>query len=151
MEQFVKDNLGRHKQFALATVDETGSPWVVCLNLAYDEKFNIIWKSSKETEHSRHITKNPYVSVCVFSETEDVGDFGFYAKAIAHEVTNDDELNKLIVARFTKANKPAPNISELSGDSPMRLYYAEIQEAWANDDRHLKVPINIGVLRNAEL
>lgn len=124
MEQFVKDNIRQHKQFALATVDEKGSPWVVCLNLAYDEKFNVIWKSSKETEHSKHIAKNPNVSICVFSETEGVGDFGFYAKAVAYEVTNEAELNKFIDIRFTKAGKPAPNILELSGDSPMRLYYA---------------------------
>lgn len=42
IRKFVLDNLDRHKQFALGTVDETGKPWAVCLNLAYDDKFNII-------------------------------------------------------------------------------------------------------------
>lgn len=151
MEQFVRDNLGRHKQFALGTVDENGSPWTVCLNLAYDEKFNIVWKSSKQTDHSKHISTNPQVAICVFSEIEGVGDFGFYAKATAYEVTDEEELKRLVEIRFTRAGKQTPNITELSGNSPMRLYYAEIQEAWVNDNRHLKTPVNLEVLRNAEL
>ncbi len=147
MEQFVRDNLARHKQFALATVDETGKPWVVCLNLAYDEKFNFIWKSSKETEHSKHIAANPNVAICVFSETEEVGDFGFYTKALAHEVVDGEELVRLIDLRFTQAGKPTPELSEVSGDSLMRLYYAEIDEAWVNDNRHLKIAVNLDELR----
>jgi uncharacterized protein YhbP (UPF0306 family) len=147
IKKFITDNIGRHKQFALATVDEQGKPWAVCLNLAYDEKFNIIWKSLKTTEHSKHVSANPDVAICIFSETEGVGDFGLYLKAKAREVTDDEELRRLIDVRFTQKGKPAPDVSEFLGDSPARLYYAEVTEAWVNDDRHLKQVVDLEALR----
>lgn len=147
IKKFITDNIDRHKQFALATVDEQGKPWTVCLNLTHDDQFNIIWKSVKTTEHSRHIQAHPDVAICIFSETDGVGDFGLYMKARAREVTDVDEIKRLIDIRFTQKGKPTPDVAEFQGDAPARLYYAEVTEAWVNDDRHLKQPVDLDFLR----
>lgn len=146
--QLVKDNIGRHKQFVLATVDEQGKPWAVCLNLCYDEQFNVIWKSVKDTEHSKHVRARPDVAICIFSETPELGDFGIYMKARAHEVSDEDEARRLIDLRFTKRGRPTPDVSHFLGDGPERLYYAEVTEAWINTDDHIKTPVDLIHLRH---
>lgn len=146
--EFILRHLERHPQFALGTVDQSGKPWVVCLNLAYNNKINIIWKSSKETEHSKHIRSNPNVSICIFSETKEIGDFGFYTKAIAHEVTDENELKHCLNVRYKEKGKEVPAISKFLGNSPDRIYSAEIQEAWVTDNRHIKTGVDLETLRS---
>lgn len=141
--RFIRENIGRHKQFALGTVDSAGQPWVVCLNLAYDDKLNIIWKSEKSTEHSNHIQNNPTVSICIFSETDEVGDFGFYARAVAREITDEEELRQAIKIRFEDKGKLAPPIEEFIGNSKVRLYKAILSDLWLNDDVHEKIKIDL--------
>lgn len=146
--KFILDNLPRHKQFALATINSDGSPWVVCVNLAYDDQVNFIWRSLKSTEHSKNVNARPYVSMCVFSEIPEVGDFGYYCKAVAHEVNDEEELKRLLAVRY--AGKEAPPTSEFLGDAPGRLYYTKVTEAYINDDRHIKTRVDLKVLkRNA--
>lgn len=81
MQEFILSNLSRVKEFSLATVDQAGEPWVVAINLCYDNQLNIIWHSEKDTEHSKHIRDNPNVAICIYDDFADIGDFGFYAKA----------------------------------------------------------------------
>lgn len=144
--RFVLRNLPRHKLFVLGTIDPLGRPWVVCLNLSYDKDINIIWKSLKNTEHSKHIRKNPNVSICIFSHDEKIGDFGFYTKAIAKEVTDKKELKHYLKVRY--AGKEVPDTKEYLGKSPVRIYVAKVKQAWINDDRHIKAIVDMKVLRN---
>ena len=146
---FITENLGSHKQFALATVDRDGKPWTVCLNLTYDELGNIIWKSEKSTQHSNHILTNPEVAICIFSENEARGDFGLYCRAKAHEVTEISELNRLIKIRFALKGKPIPKVSDFLGESNSRIYYAEIYKMYFNDDKHIKTKVDLSKLRSA--
>lgn len=143
--RFVLRNLPRHKLFVLGTIDPLGRPWVVCLNLSYDKDINIIWKSLKNTEHSKHIRKNPNVSICIFSHDEKIGDFGFYTKAIAKEVNGEKQLEHCLAVRY--AGKSVPDTKEFLDKSPMRIYTAKISQAWINDDRHIKCKIDLKVLR----
>lgn len=145
---FILKHLPSHSQFALGTVDESGKPWVVCLNLAYDKKLNIIWKSNKNAEHSKHVRGNPNVAVCVFSETKEIGDFGFYSKALAHEVTDESELKDCLDARYKAKGKEAPPLSKFQGESPDRIYIAKLKEAWVTDKSHQKIKVDLEMLRN---
>ena len=145
--EFVWRELPRHKQFALGTVDDNGKAWVVCVNLSFDAKLNIFWKSLKDTEHSKHIAQRPDVSICIFSESKGVGDYGFYTYATAREATTEEEINYVIKHRY--AGKEAPPASDFMGDAEARLYIAEISEAWINDDRHLKQPVDKEALKEA--
>lgn len=143
--KFILDNLGRHGHFALATVGEDGKPWVVCVNLAVDDQVNFIWRSLTDTEHSKNVNSRPDVSVCVFSKTPETGDFGYYCKAVAHEVNNEEELKRLLAFRY--AGKEVPPTSEFLGDAPGRIYYAKVTEAYINDDRHIKSKVDLEVLK----
>jgi hypothetical protein len=87
------------------------------------------------------------VSICVFNHSLEFGDFGLYIKAKAHEVTDADELAKCLDFRFTKKGKEAPSQDEFLNESSVRIYRAEVMEAWVNDSRHVKAPIDLDVLR----
>lgn len=143
--RFILDNLPRHEHFALATTGDDAKPWVVCVNLAFDAEINFIWRSLTATEHSKNVNARPDVSICVFSKTEGVGDFGFYCKAVAREVNDEEELKRLLAVRYR--GREAPPTSEFLGDSPGRLYCAKVSEAWINDDRHIKSPVDLNILR----
>lgn len=147
--KFILENLPRHRQFALGTVDEAGRPWVVCIGLTYDDQLNVIWKSRTDAEHSKHILKNPNVSMCIFSRTEENGEFGFYTRAIAREISDKEELTTCLDWKYAKKGREVPPASSLLSESQYRIYLAEIKEAWVTDDRHLKIGVDLVVLRNA--
>ncbi|MDB5259454.1 MAG: pyridoxamine 5-phosphate oxidase family protein [Candidatus Taylorbacteria bacterium] len=146
--RFILEHLPRHKHFVLATVDADAQPWAVCLNLSFDATFRVIWKSKKDTQHSAHISHNPNVSVCIFSQEKEIGDFGVYAKASAHEVIDVAELDHCINIRFRQKGKEIPAASKLLDDAPERIYIAEVRELWVNDSRHLKIPVDLPTLRD---
>ncbi len=143
--QFVWRELARHKQLSLATVDEQGNPWNVCVNLSYEDDLNIFWKSLTATEHSKHIAVNPNVAICIFSENAEVGDYGLYLSCKAREAVTDEEISYVIKHRYE--GKKTPPIDDFKGASPARLYIAEAVEVWVNDDRHTKTKVDLTVLR----
>jgi hypothetical protein len=145
--RFILDNLPGHKQFALGTIDDSGKPWVVCLSSAFDNDLTFLWVSAAGTEHSQHIAARPDVSICIFSDNEPRGDFGFYTKCTAHEVTDEAELTTMLGVRFSQKGKEVPPASEYMGKSPMRLYAATINEAWVIDDGQHKTAVDLTVLR----
>ena len=145
--EFVFHNLIKHKQFALGTIGQDNAPWVVCLNLIIDNRLNFIWKSKLDTLHSNHLTNNPEVAICVFSESEDVGDFGFYAKATAYAVIDEEELKQCLQVRYAAKGKEIPPMNLFLDSADQRIYIAKISEAWVNDDRHIKLPVNLELLR----
>ncbi len=145
---FIIQNLPRHQLMALATVDTSNIPWVVCVGLSHDSQMNIIWKSDRKSEHSKNISRNPEVSICIFSHEKEIGDFGFYIKAIAHEITDEEELISALKARYAKKGIPSPPHTDFLGNSSSRIYSAQIREAWVTDDRHLKISVNLDDLKN---
>lgn len=145
--RFVLEHLPRHKQFTLATTDAHNWPWAVCLNLLIDNHMNVIWQSRHDTEHSRHVRAKAEVAICIASETEPLGDFGFSARALAYEVTDKSELAQLLQLRARQKNQPPPPLDDYIDPAPYRIYKAILQEAWINDDRHIKTRIDLQVLR----
>jgi hypothetical protein len=144
---FVLRNISNHKQFTLATTDKNSLPWAVCLSLAIDKSCNVIWQSRAATEHSKHIAQQPEVAICIFSETDERGDLGLYARATACEVTDHQELAGLLKVRFEQRNQPIPPLDGYLAPAPYRLYYATLKELWVNDDRHIKTKVDLAVLR----
>ncbi len=143
---FIRKSLPRHNLMALATINPDGSPWVVCVNLTYDDEMNIYWKSSVSTVHSKNIARNNKVSICVFSHTSGHGDFGFYCNATARVITDHDEIMHILDVKYSQKNLPVPPVSDFLGESRLRLYCATLSECWINDDRHIKAPVDLSVL-----
>jgi general stress protein 26 len=144
---FVLSNLARHDLMAIATVDTDGKPWVVCVNLSYDNDLNIYWKSAKNSEHSKNVKENEDVGICIFSHSEEVGDFGFYLKAKAREVVDSAELSHAIDVKYQQKGLEVPKPSDFLDPSTRAMYCAVVSEAWINDDRHTKTPVDLSVLR----
>jgi hypothetical protein len=144
---FILANLKRHDLMAIATVDTVGKPWVVCVNLSYDTDLNIYWKSAKGSEHSKNITENEDVGICIFSHNDEVGDFGFYLKAKVHEVVDGDELAHAIKVKYEQKGLEVPPASDFLEPSSRAMYCAVVSEAWINDDRHTKTPVDLSILR----
>lgn len=147
--EFVMENVPRHKHFTLATADHEGKPWAVYLQLNYDEQFNIFWVSRRHTDHSTHIESNPFVALCIASESDRVGDFGLYIRAEAKAVEDETEIERLLNIRSKRNGRLYENVQEYIGDSPARLYIAEPKEAWVNDDSHVKKMVDLDRLRQA--
>ena len=142
---FILQNLPSHKMLALATVGADGKPWAVCVHTAFDMHVGFIWRSQVSAEHSKNIQARPDVSICAFSNSPKIGDFGFYCNAVAKEVGDEAELTKLLAIFYQ--GREVPKVSEFTGDSLARLYYALPTEAWVTDDRHKKTAVDLEVLR----
>lgn len=145
---FVSRCIARHNLIALATTNQDGTPWVVCVNLTMDNNLNFIWRSDKNAEHSQNIAKNSAVSICVFSQLPDIGDFGFYSQATAREISDHNKLVNAIDVKYQQKGLPVPPISDFVGESNLRLYSAQVTSAWVNDDQHIKTKIDLDVIKN---
>ena len=113
----VREYLSKAKYVTIAVIDEDGKPWAVPLAIQKYHDGKIEWFSKTDTVHSRAISRNPAIAMSIFTTKHDEqGEYGFYAKAVARK--------KL----------PLP--------TGLGLYEADIVEAWYNDERHNKKPID---------
>jgi hypothetical protein len=120
----------------LATADLDGTPWATPVWFAHDDLDRLYWLSWPGSRHSQLIERRPEVAVTVF-DTHAVPNEGtaFYATARARRCPDErlDEgleiLNRRSVAQgigeFTRA--------QISGESRLRLYVAEVTDAWVLD------------------
>ena len=149
VKRFITDGLPHHPQCVVATTDDTGQPWAVCVAFGHDNQFNIFWRSVRDTEHSRHLRARPDIAICIFSDTDERGEFGLYLKAKAHEVTDPAEAQRLLEHLAARKNRSPEDPAKYQNPSPLRLYYATVTAAWINDDSHVKTPVDLEVLRHA--
>lgn len=148
IKQFISTNIAKIKHVTIGTLDDDGKPWVVVVSLSYDNKYNVIWQSRNDTEHSKYIASRPDVGICIFNNFPDIGNVGIYAKARAYEITDEQELAEKLKIRFDLLGKPVPSPTDFIGDSPMRLYYAEVDEMWINSADFVKREVDLEVLRS---
>lgn len=147
--RFVTENLARHAYAVISTINEDGSPWAVCVAVNVSPQLEIVWLSRTDTLHSRNIERDERVSICIYSKSEETGDFGFYARAKAHAVDDPIERAACIDLK-TSQNGKAPPDSVVSGEAPLRFYKAVADAVWVNDDTHQKQPIDLGGLYDAD-
>jgi hypothetical protein len=154
----VLSQIPRHKQIVLATVQDDGSPWAVSLNWRSDKQLNFVWKSRIDAVHSANIRRDGRAAICITSETESEGEFGFYCIGMAHEVNEDDELRELFAIRYgdgksrvrahEQSEERQNSVNDLRGSADHRLYYFEIKQAWLNENQHTKQSVNLDILRS---
>jgi len=59
---------------ALATSDNSGSPWVATLYYAYDSQYNFYFLSAKDSLHATHIEINPRVAMAIYDSCAPPGE-----------------------------------------------------------------------------
>ena len=74
----------------LATVNADGTPWSTPLHVASDGEY-IYWFSKESTVHSQNITRNPRVSLTLFSPDESRGPKGVYVNGQVELLRGDSE------------------------------------------------------------
>jgi nitroimidazol reductase NimA-like FMN-containing flavoprotein (pyridoxamine 5'-phosphate oxidase superfamily) len=120
----------------LATADADGAPWATPVWFAHDDLDRVYWLSWPGSRHSRLIEQRPEIALTVFDSTA-VPNQGtaFYATASARQCSEaelDDALE--VVNRRSRAQgigEFAP--ARVTGGSRLRLYVAEVTEAWVLD------------------
>jgi predicted pyridoxine 5'-phosphate oxidase superfamily flavin-nucleotide-binding protein len=120
----------------LATADADGTPWATPVWFAHHNLDRLYWMSWPGSRHSRLIDQRPHVSLTVF-DSNAVPNEGtaFYATAQARQCP-DEQLDDGL--RILNRRSLAQGIGEVTrervtGGSRLRLYVAEITEAWVLD------------------
>lgn len=120
----------------LATADADGAPWATPVWFAHDDLHRIYWLSWPGARHSQLIEQRPEVAFTVFDTNAVPNEAtAFYATARAGQCLNehlDDGLH--VVNRRGRAQGLGEFTRErVTGGSRLRLYVAEITEAWVLD------------------
>lgn len=120
----------------LATADTTGRPWATPVWFAADGLDRLYWLSWPGSRHSVLIEQRPEIALTVFDST--VAPYtgtAFYAAAQARQCA-DEHINDGL--RFVNRRSLAEGIGQftrphVTGESRLRLYVAEVTEAWVTD------------------
>jgi hypothetical protein len=132
----------------LATADADGTPWATPVWFAHDGLDRVYWLSWPGSRHSRLVEKRPDIALTVFDSTAVPNEgTAFYATARARQCPEDQLDRGLeVVNRRAEAQGTGPFPRErVTGGSRLRLYVAEVLEAWVLDqdadvDRRAPVP-----------
>jgi uncharacterized protein YhbP (UPF0306 family) len=120
----------------LATADADGNPWATPVWFAHDGLDRIYWLSWPGSRHSLLLEQRPEIALTVFDSTVvPYEGTAFYATARAGQCP-DDHLDDAL--RVLNRRSLAQGIGEFTrerttGAARLRLYVAEITEAWVLD------------------
>ena len=116
-QQRLKTFLEKQKYMLLGVVLGDGSPWVVPVRITVHSGNTFEWYSKLDTLHSRSIANKPDIAITIYmSKNDDELEFGFYAKAMA---------------------------TLLGEDNGVGHYRAIVTRAWVNDYTYTKREIEI--------
>jgi uncharacterized protein YhbP (UPF0306 family) len=120
----------------LATADADGNPWATPVWFAHDGLDRLYWVSWPGSRHSQLIEQRPDIALTVFDSTVVPHEgTAFYATARAR-LCPDEQLDDGL--RVFNRRSLAQGLSEFTrkrttGEARLRLYVAEIDEAWVLD------------------
>ena len=120
----------------LATADADGTPWATPVWFAHDGLDRLYWLSWPGSRHSRLIEQRPEVAVTVFDTTAVPNEgTAFYATARARQCPDDQLDAGLSVVNRRSLSQGIGEFTQdgIRGASRLRLYVAEITEAWVLD------------------
>jgi hypothetical protein len=131
-----REVLGGTTYAVLATADADGNPWVTPVWFAHEGLDRVYWVSWPGSRHSQLIEQRPDIALTVF-DTSAVPHEGtaFYAVARAGRCPDEQVDDGL---RVFNQRSLAQGIGEftrerVTGAARLRLYVAEIAEAWVLD------------------
>ena len=130
------DLLAANRYVVLATADEDGSPWATPVWFAADGLDRILWLSWPGSRHSRLIARRPQVALTVFDSSRPSEDAAaFYAVASAAECR--EPFLDAALAHYNRRSQEqglrAFRREDVTEPARLRLYVAEISEAWVLD------------------
>ena len=148
-----RDLLAANRYVVLATADEDGSPWATPVWFAADGLDRILWLSWPGSRHSRLIARRPQVALTVFDSSRPSQDAAaFYAVANATECPEPvlDAALALYNRRTQEQGLRAFRREDVTEPARLRLYVAEVSEAWVLDQDSPvdeRAPVQLGAGR----
>ncbi len=143
------DLLDGNRYVVLATADEDGSPWATPVWFAPEGLDRVLWLSWPGSRHSRLIARRPEVALTVFDSSRPSEDAAaFYAVATAAECS--EPFLDAALAHYNRRSQEhglrAFRREDVTEPARLRLYVAEISEAWVLDrespvDERVSVPL----------
>ena len=141
--------LSRTRYVVLATADADGRPWATPVWFAHDGLRRIYWVSWPGSRHSELLAQRPDVALTVFDSTVVPGaGSAFYATATARLVPAAEIDAGLAVYNAVSRAVGMPGFTrdQLEGGARLRLYVADVTEAWVLDqdarhDQRASVPL----------
>ena len=130
------DVLAHTAYVVLATADADGNPWATPVWFAHEGLDRVFWVSWPGSRHSELLEARPAVALTVFDSTATPGEgTAFYATATARRVPDDqlDEGLEVYNAESKAQGLDGFTRERLNGEARLRLYVAEITEAWVLD------------------
>lgn len=122
VKQLIEDYLEEVIIMQLATSDDS-QPWCCSLHYAFDDDFNLYWISTPETRHSKEISKNPKVAGTIVREhKKEDKPRGLSFQGTAREITDANEIRKLITAYEKRFDWAGAGAEIISGKNPHHLY-----------------------------
>ncbi|QBD77278.1 pyridoxamine 5'-phosphate oxidase family protein [Ktedonosporobacter rubrisoli] len=134
MNTRIAKNILAHICYAsLATTSQSGLPWCSPVYVAFDRNHHFYWISARQAHHSQNIREHRQIAAVLYDSTVSEGTGkGVYIQAIAQELSDPDEIASGLLAVFGRAGEQPPAIEIVRGNSPLRIYKAEMQAAWIN-------------------
>lgn len=118
---------------AMATVNEDGSPHNTPYFFMRDESLeHLYWGSSPESLHSKNVARTGQIFVVVYEANEGGG---LYMRADNARVAEGKELDEALAihnALRAKEDEDPLKREYYTGDSPQRMYVADIKQLWIN-------------------
>lgn len=120
----------------LATADADGVPWATPVWFAHDGLDRLYWLSWPGSRHSQHIERRPEIALTVFDSNAAPNEgTAFYATAHARRCPGEhlDDGLRIVNRRLLAQGIDGFTRERVTGGSRLRLYVAEIAEAWVLD------------------
>ena len=145
------DLVARNRYVVLATADEHGRPWATPVWFAPDGLDRILWLSRPGSRHSQLIARRPEIALTVFDSSRPSDEAAaFYAVGTARECTEHllDAALAHLNRRSQEQGLPTFRREDVTEPARLRLYVAEISEAWVLDqdspvDQRAPVPLGV--------
>lgn len=117
----------------MATINEDGSPHNTPYFFMRDEALSkIYWGSHPESQHSLNILRSGQLFVVLFDSQQSGGLYIRAENGHALEGRELDEALSIHNEYRLKAGKPALPREYYTGDSPQRMWSADITQLWVN-------------------
>jgi hypothetical protein len=139
--------LAANRYAVIGTASPAGDPWVSPVYFGHLGLGSLMWLSRPSSRHSELIAGNNRIAVTVFDSTVAMGGAtAYYARASAG-LCPDADLPAHLAAFSTQSVErgfPAWRLDQVTGDAALRLYCAEVIEAWllpVEDGPERRIPL----------
>lgn len=134
-----KEIIEKIDYITIASVTPEGMPWNSPVYSAFDDDYNFYWGTHIDSQKAKNIQNNENVFLVIYDSTVPPGTGeGVYVQAKSRQLSEPDEIQH---AYETLRNRRPTHFWEpeaFSEEGPIRLFIAEPQKAWMNDEDNKK-------------